>query len=285
LGLNDDPRVLSVQFDKIALRPGAAGSGTPVEITWGAGAYGEEHDALNSWHWCSATCEFELLNNSSAAHVALEMDIRTDYDQAARFSIIGPSVSDTVSVNKAGKQLRYTFDLPRGQGKFKINSDAKPAQSTGAPRTMVVMIRNLSVIAAESPPARGITAVLRRVEIRTLFFTIDQMGGLGIGRGDPAVFGRSDRVIVRGWAIDPVNKSPASGVDVAIDGIPYRARYGLDRPDVASYFKMPSYVQSGFEFSIPAAGLGNGTHSLTIRVINKEKKSYYEESARSFVIN
>src|SRR5579871_1978059 len=50
---------------------------------------------------------------------------------------------------------------------------------------------------------------------------------------------------VSGWALDQ-SKALAGGVDVVIDNVPYAARYGTARTDVADHFKRPDSANSGF---------------------------------------
>ncbi len=68
----------------------------------------------------------------------------------------------------------------------------------------------------------------------------------------------------------------ARGVDVVIDHLPYAARYGISRKDVAAYYKEPSYENSGFDFTIPAAQMTQGIHVFAVRVVANDSKSYWE---------
>jgi hypothetical protein len=84
---------------------------------------------------------------------------------------------------------------------------------------------------------------------------------------------------VQGWAVDGSARALASAVEVAIDGVPYEARYGLNRHDVAEYFQQPEYQHSGFELSLPGTLFGRGQHELTIRVVSAKKDTYWESPA------
>ena len=54
--------------------------------------------------------------------------------------------------------------------------------------------------------------------------------------GKPAV-SKSDSLLVKGWAADPVDGSPLGNVKVYIDGTFFGTpTLGLARPDVAGYF-------------------------------------------------
>jgi hypothetical protein len=124
------------------------------------------------------------------------------------------------------------------------------------------------------------TQALTKAETTAPFSYIDRIGGTDnpFSRGS-VVIARSDQLTLLGWAIDPDSTALAAGVDVAIDGVPYAARYGLDRPDVAAAFKAPACRQSGVEFSMPAALLSKAEHRLTLRVVPQGKKLYYESAA------
>jgi SAM-dependent methyltransferase len=82
-----------------------------------------------------------------------------------------------------------------------------------------------------------------------------------------------------GWAIDTLGGKPGCGVDIAIDGTPYQAAYGHQRPDVAAHFKRPEYVKSGFGFRFPSGRMTPGDHALTVRVIAADGRGYYESAA------
>jgi hypothetical protein len=86
----------------------------------------------------------------------------------------------------------------------------------------------------------------------------------------------SEELSVIGWAVDKDAQAEASGVEIVVDGKAYRCRSGLDRTDVADYFKVPGYKKAGFSFSAPADLFGRGKHQLALRIIFKDGKSYFE---------
>ena len=91
----------------------------------------------------------------------------------------------------------------------------------------------------------------------------------------PATLPAGDDVL-SGWAVDGQAVAPASGVDVAVDGHPYKAQYGIDRPDVAGTLKAPQYEKSGFSFVLHAGQMSKGRHTLAVRVISANRTSYTE---------
>ncbi len=88
-----------------------------------------------------------------------------------------------------------------------------------------------------------------------------------------------------GWGIDEPNKSVAAGIDVVVDQVPYTAKYGIERPDVAGFFKNPAYLHCGFQYMMPAGKLPKGSHTVSLRVISKDKKTYYQGQAFVFTVN
>ena len=92
-------------------------------------------------------------------------------------------------------------------------------------------------------------------------------------------------IAASGWALDESKTSPAGGVDVVIDQVPHSARYGLERTDVASHFKRPDYTNSGFQLAMAPGQLSKGQHSISIRVISSDKKSYNEGPVVQFTVN
>ena len=85
--------------------------------------------------------------------------------------------------------------------------------------------------------------------------------------------GRSDSVVVRGWAADVTDGAPLSSVKVYIDGNSVGTpTLGIARPDVATA-KGAAYLDSGFQLSYSAAGLALGSHAVTVVAIDSGNRS------------
>jgi phosphoglycerol transferase len=95
---------------------------------------------------------------------------------------------------------------------------------------------------------------------------------------------RSGRIRVLGWAIDEAAKAPVTNVEVVIDGTSYPAVYGLDRPDVSTFFNNSAYQQSGFVFEIAAASAGEGSRTLSVRATSADGKCFYSTAPIDLVI-
>lgn len=75
---------------------------------------------------------------------------------------------------------------------------------------------------------------------------------------------------VGGWAAD------ARGVFVSVDGIHhFQAVYGDERPDVAGRLGA-AQLRSGFDLLLPTDQLAPGRHSLTIKIVSSDGRSYFE---------
>jgi peptidoglycan/LPS O-acetylase OafA/YrhL len=95
----------------------------------------------------------------------------------------------------------------------------------------------------------------------------------------------SGSVVVSGWAVDSAEGTAAKGVFVCVDEqTNIRMMYGFARPDVAAFYKNGQYTRTGFKDLLPFTQLAPGEHFLTIKVIAKDKKSYYESPKIAFVI-
>jgi hypothetical protein len=82
---------------------------------------------------------------------------------------------------------------------------------------------------------------------------------------------------VKGWAVDPEAQKAAGGVEILIDGIPYRATYALPRKDVADHFGIPEYASAGFALTTKTGGaIGRGMHRVAVRILTNDRASYYE---------
>jgi hypothetical protein len=118
----------------------------------------------------------------------------------------------------------------------------------------------------------------------TARYCVDQIGAASNPPADNEISVSSAGLLfVSGWAADLAG-APASGVEIAVDRKPYPTTYGVDRPDVAVALKDPSYSKVGFQASIPAKQFSNGAHVLTVRIINKDRNSYFETPAFHLLI-
>lgn len=79
-----------------------------------------------------------------------------------------------------------------------------------------------------------------------------------------------------GWAVDQQAKLPAKAVVVEIDHRAVAlADYGDLRPDVAKYFGVPAYANSGFHGTVDVSGLARGLYELELAVVNNAGTGYY----------
>lgn len=128
----------------------------------------------------------------------------------------------------------------------------------------------------------GSTQGMTRSDAAAPRFFVDQIGTASNPATDKEISVSSGGpLVVSGWAADPAT-GPVSGVEIAVDQKPYLATYGVERPDVAVALKNPSYVKVGFQFSIAANQFTNGAHVLTVRIINKDWRTYFETPAFHF---
>lgn len=96
----------------------------------------------------------------------------------------------------------------------------------------------------------------------------------------PIVLRSPSSLMIRGWAVDREQRGPAIGVFAVVDGIAtFRARYGIERPEVARRTGNPRYLQSGFEVAIPANVLAPGEHAVRFEVVAGDLTGYYAPHA------
>ncbi len=108
-----------------------------------------------------------------------------------------------------------------------------------------------------------------------IIFSIDIINNLIIKQQRQTLNLHGDSITVTGWAVDGNRKTDAGGVYIDIDGRLFPASYGLNRPDVAKAFSNSSYQYSGFECVIPVSNLIEGQHTLSIKILTKDRKAYY----------
>ena len=81
---------------------------------------------------------------------------------------------------------------------------------------------------------------------------------------------------VAGWAIDPDKESAAGDVYIDLDDKLFLpAFYGKEKQDVADSFGVESYRDSGFERYVPVSEIGEGTHELSVVVVDSDGEGYY----------
>jgi hypothetical protein len=88
---------------------------------------------------------------------------------------------------------------------------------------------------------------------------------------------RSGQFEVTGWAVDKPGRMAAADLDIFVDGrFVTSSYYGLDRPDVATYFQDSVYRASGFTARINVRELGGDLCTLSIRLLAGDRSCYYE---------
>lgn len=110
-------------------------------------------------------------------------------------------------------------------------------------------------------------------------FSIDSVNGRPpLVQGSPFIVSadRDNVITVNGWAVDGRANDKAAGIFINVDGqLDIPALYGLDRRDVAEYFKNGHYRFSGFTASFATSVLGKGEHTLSLKVVTADKNGYY----------
>ena len=88
---------------------------------------------------------------------------------------------------------------------------------------------------------------------------------------------QSDNLLVIGWAADVQEGAPVYQVSILIDCVAVGdATLGIADPTIATKYKNPAYMNSGWTFTAPASGLAAGHH--TVRAVA------YDASALSTVL-
>jgi len=136
---------------------------------------------------------------------------------------------------------------------------------------------------APTPQAAAPTialATLNKSASETFFF-IDALNTTSLLTPPPApiTVTAGGEITLTGWAVDTTAGKAAGGVIFAVDGTTtFQASYGIDRPDVAAVLKNDAYRRSGFSATFPTSTLTPGRHTITIKIIAADLKSYYAPS-------
>jgi Polysaccharide biosynthesis enzyme WcbI len=136
---------------------------------------------------------------------------------------------------------------------------------------------------ASTPPADGASLVLPCNRKIGLCF-LDWINSVPAATARKVLVPFESSIVFSGWAADIRNGTPAGGVDVVVDGVPYSAIYGIARSDVAQAHGDP-FENSGFQFSLPPGVLSRGVHSFTIRVITHDRGAYWEGPSGRLIVD
>jgi hypothetical protein len=150
-------------------------------------------------------------------------------------------------------------------------------------RLAAAAVPGTSLLAKAASPSAA-TAGMAPCEGQPLI-GIDRIGRATAPFGTPPHLEGSDEFKVAGWAVDQQAGTRGAGVDVVVDQVPFPTIYGMDRSDVASYFKRPDYLQTGFVAAIPRDKVAKGSHALTLRVVSGDSHCFYESPARTVIVD
>jgi len=91
---------------------------------------------------------------------------------------------------------------------------------------------------------------------------------------------------ISGWAIDEFAHSAASAVLLFVDNKQvFQPIYGLESPSAEDKFHDNKYLHSGFRMLLPTAGMTQGRHYLTTKVVSRNGCVLYNtDAALSFIV-
>lgn len=119
-------------------------------------------------------------------------------------------------------------------------------------------------------------SVFLKKELSSTEFSIDIINYTSVNFNHVFVIPKNlKKVNIKGWAIDERSQTAAGAVYVHIDDKFYITNYGHERNDIARKFKSDECTNSGFEVNIPLSEIGEGEHTLSLKVLTYNKKAYY----------
>ncbi len=113
-------------------------------------------------------------------------------------------------------------------------------------------------------------------------FSLDWINKKQITASENTVEGNDIEVV--GWAMDPDTKQPASKVYLSVNGTLFSTECGVERADVANYFKNPAYQKSGFRAKFSRSAFTPGVYSLEVKVLSSDKSSYFSSTPERTVV-
>lgn len=83
--------------------------------------------------------------------------------------------------------------------------------------------------------------------------------------------------VVSGWAVDRTNGRTAEGVLLSIDGAITVPMHGAQASaEVMKQLNDARYFRAGFKGTLPVAQLAPGDHVVTLRILSRDGRTYYE---------
>ena len=162
-----------------------------------------------------------------------------------------------------------TFPLQSDRTLKKVYAETSRVRQAGE------FLRSIKFNVFASPPLEF--AHMRQVEEKDLPHTVDLFMGQPVPDDSHAVVigNGTDTVSVAGRAEDKAAKAAAGAVFIEVDGqMDVPAACGLPRPDVAKRLAVPYYHYSGFAAEFSSGFLKEGRHTLRVKVVSADKKSY-----------
>lgn len=137
---------------------------------------------------------------------------------------------------------------------------------------------------ADMPPATGITQSLARRPGAPMW-NIEAVGSI-LNAWEKKTFEVTGPGVVNivGWAVDQEAKAAAGGVEFVLEGVPYRAEYGLSRPDVAEAYKVAAYSTAGYCYRFDTRQFAPGKYVLSVRVLTADRNGYWEVGPYQIVL-
>ena len=138
-----DPRTLIMRMDNFRI---TMASFPEVDALWKSGCYGQEHDSLNSWRWCSNSAELVLANrDSTTLAVPISFEALGGSVGQSDLTIQGPGFIDHKTLSESGSSYQRTVILPPGESKVLLNTNAKRVEPTADARVLVFRVMNFRI--------------------------------------------------------------------------------------------------------------------------------------------
>lgn len=156
----------------------------------------------------------------------------------------------------------------------------QPKPRPAAAAAAAAAAANEALNAPPATPAAAHQNLTKRAEMAT--FTLDVINGAPDPLNTPAVIKAGEPATFSGFGFDPVAKAAGKTIDIVVDGVAYATVCCHGRQDVASYYKTQAVLASGFTATLPAGVIKPGVHTVEVRVISPDGKSYFDGPPISF---
>jgi len=112
---------------------------------------------------------------------------------------------------------------------------------------------------------------------RNTYGRINSINGMNVDKTQQPIPIKGKKLLIKGVASDRISEDCAAGAYVKIGGRFFQSQYGQPSQQTVKKLKDKKYLKSGFIARIPTTKLKKGVHDVSLFIVAKNRKIYYEQ--------